>query len=833
MLTRMARTMPSSSARPRRLEGNGFADVFKRGHFGWEYKGTKANLDVAFAQLQRYAIALDNPPLLIVSDIGTTIRIHTNWTNTVSKVYEIAIAELADPDKRGWLKSALSDPEALRPSKTRQQLTEQIAGEFAQLARSLRERGHKPEEVAHFINRLVFCMFAEDVNLLPNNMFTRMLDQALVDPAQFESFSGDLFAAMKSGGRVGFEMVEWFNGGLFNDDLTFALTSDEIRIVQRAAQQYWGDIDPSILGTLFERGLDPDKRSQLGAHYTDRDKIMMIVRPVVVEPLLSDWRSRLTEIEKWYKSASEARARIPVDQKEAKRVYQAARRKEKSSEREAVALCHEFLERLRAYRVLDPACGSGNFLYLALHALKDIERLVAIEMETMALTYGFTFNVPPPMVGPSNVLGIELNPYAAELARVSIWIGEIQWMIRNGFDAGRRPILKKLDSIECGDALMTLMPGTDGEESHWVQTKWPRANAIIGNPPFLGGKLLRSQLGDETIGRLFKLYAAEVPAEADLVTYWIERGRCELRNGTTERVGFVATNSVRGGANRRVLGKIADAPGFLSAWSDEPWTVEGAAVRVSLITYGPALAGEIRRLNGSEVEHINSDLSGTALDFTKVRPLYENNGVAFMGDTKGGSFEIPGEHARQLLQSPRNPNGRSNADVLRPWANGLDLTRRWRDKWIIDFGWEMTEEEASLFEKPFEHVERHVRPARLTNNREHYRKFWWRHVEARPGMWAALRPLSRMIATPEVSRYRVFAFLPTSIVPDHKLQVIARDDDTSFGILASRIHLVWSLKVGNWHGAGNDPRYTISTCFMTFPFPQGLTPNIIRHRLCS
>jgi type IV secretion system protein VirD4 len=254
--------------------GSGFADVFKRNYFALEYKGTKANLDTAFAQLQRYAVALDNPPLLIVSDIGTMIRIHTNWTNSVSKVYEIAIADLEDPEKRGWLKAALSDPNTLRPIKTRQQLTEEVASDFARLARSLRARGHAPDAVAHFINRLVFCMFAEDVKLLPDAIFTQMLERALEDPEEFESFARDLFAAMKGlGGRIGFTKVAWFNGGLFDDDSTFALTKDEIMIVHQAALQYWGDIDPSILGTLFERGLDPDKRSQLGAHYTDRDKI--------------------------------------------------------------------------------------------------------------------------------------------------------------------------------------------------------------------------------------------------------------------------------------------------------------------------------------------------------------------------------------------------------------------------------------------------------------------------------------------------------------------------------------------------------------------------------
>ena len=276
--------------------GRGFADVFKRGSFGWEYKGSHANLDTAFAQLQRYAVALDNPPLLIVSDIGTTIRIHTNWTNSVSKTYSIPVADLEDAEKRGWLKAAFNDPEALRPRRTRQQLTEEVAGDFAALARSLQSRGNDPEAVAHFINRLVFCMFAEDVRLLPDAMFTEMLDRALEDPNEFENFARILFTAMKTGGRVGFTKVAWFNGGLFNDDGVFALTKSEIKLVHNAASQYWGDVDPSILGTLFERGLDPDKRSQLGAHYTDHDKIMMIINPVVLDPLASEWAAAKSEI---------------------------------------------------------------------------------------------------------------------------------------------------------------------------------------------------------------------------------------------------------------------------------------------------------------------------------------------------------------------------------------------------------------------------------------------------------------------------------------------------------------------------------------------------------
>jgi len=374
--------------------GHGFADVFKRSHFAWEYKGTRANLDAALLQLQRYAVALDNPPLLIVSDIGTTIRIHTNWTNSVSRVYDIPIAELGDAEKRGWLKAAFADPEALRPAKTRQQLTEEVAGKFAELARSLHARYVEPEEVAHFINRLVFCMFAEDVKLLKDSIFTRMLDRALEDPSHFEEFTSSLFRAMSTGGHIGFERVAWFNGGLFDNDRVFALTPQEIRLVRDAASRYWGDIDPSILGTLFERGLDPEKRSQLGAHYTDRDKIMMIIEPVIIEPLSAEWAQAKAEIVQQMDKAAtlEAAAKTKGGKAASTALGQAT-----VARNGAQATLDRYLKRLADFRVLDPACGSGNFLYLALRSLKDLalrslkdlEHRAQVEAEALGLPRRF------------------------------------------------------------------------------------------------------------------------------------------------------------------------------------------------------------------------------------------------------------------------------------------------------------------------------------------------------------------------------------------------------------------------------------------------------------
>lgn len=774
--------------------GEGWADVWKRAHFGWEYKGKRRDLNAAFAQLQQYALALENPPLLVVSDMEH-FRIHTNWTNTVSQTHELQLEDLRDAKVREKLKWVFTDPERLRPGKTRQSLTEEAAAEFAKLAQRLRDRGHNAEVVAHFINRLVFCMFAEDVDLLPNGMFKRMLEHSASSPDNFRELASDLFRAMKSGGRVGFEQVAWFNGGLFNDDLALPLDADDLKIALSAAQLDWAEIDPSILGTLFERGLDPDKRSQLGAHYTDREKIMMIVNPVIVQPWLFEWEATkkavAASIEK-SRSAKSASARTKAHD-------------------QAVSDYRAFLNRLRAFRVLDPACGSGNFLYLALLALKDIEHRVSIEAEAMGLQREF------PQVGPSAVKGVEINPYAAELARISVWIGEIQWMRRNGFGVSDRPILKPLDTIECRDAILL---------DCFEKTAWPQADVVVGNPPFLGGKLLKSVLGDDYVKGLFAAYERQVPAEADLVVYWMAKTWELVQRGELKRAGLVTTNSIRGGVNRRVLEPIAAKQQIFEAWDDEAWVVDGAAVRVSIVCFGSENNRTIAKLDGKEVPQINSDLTGTALDLTKARRLPENRNVAFMGDTKGGAFDVEGSLARQWLRLPLNPNGRSNADVLRPWMNGMDVTRRWSGKWIVDFGWTMSETDAALFEAPFSHVKAKVKPEREKNNREAYRKYWWRHVEPRPGMWKALQGLSRFIVTPEVAKHRIFAWLASPVVPDHKLQVIARDDDVTMGILQSRFHQAWATAVGSWHGAGNDPRYTIGTCFETFPFPAGLIPNI-------
>ncbi len=774
----------------------GWADVWKRGHFAWEYKGKHADLDRAFEQLRQYALALENPPLLIVSDM-VRFRIRTNWTNSVSETHEFELEDLARAEVREKLKWAMSDPERLRPGVTRQTLTEQTATTFANLAQTLRQRGNEPRVVAQFVNRLVFCMFAEDVDLLPDNMFTRMLARTVQTPGNFVRYAQQLFRAMADGSEVGFESVAWFNGGLFDDDTALPLEKAEIATVLETASLDWADIDPAILGTLFERGLDPDKRSQLGAHYTDRDMIMRIIEPVVTAPWLAEWETTKEDIEQ-HLARAEAAKTISTRNR---RLGQAD------------SALNTFLERLRTFTVLDPACGSGNFLYLALHALKDLEHLVQLEAEALGLAPGLRF------IGPANVKGIEINPYAAELARVSVWIGEIQWMRHNGFAVSRDPILKPLDTIECRDALMN----TDGTEC-----AWPEADAIVGNPPFLGDKLMRSRLGDGYVDALRPLYGDRVPGGADFVCYWFAKAAQALTDTRTQQAGLVATNSIREGRNRRVLERIVRQASIFNAWSDEPWVLDGAAVRVAQVCFGAQADRKHRRivLNGQPVDCIHADLTADTFDLTRATRLRHNTGVAFRGNSKAGAFDIPGALAREWLQLPANPNGRTNADVLKPLVNGADLMGRSSDRWIINFGPSMSEEEAALYEAPFSHVVDKVRPSRLGNRRKSRRERWWIHGEARPNMWRAIRHLPRCIVTPEVSRHRVFGWLDRGFCPDHRLIVIARDDDTMFGILHSRFHEAWSLRMGTWMGKGNDPVYSTTTTFNTFPFPTHLAPNV-------
>ncbi|MBV2193292.1 MAG: class I SAM-dependent DNA methyltransferase, partial [Azonexus sp.] len=387
---------------------------------------------------------------------------------------------------------------------------------------------------------------------------------------------------------------------------------------------------------------------------------------------------------------------------------------------------------------------------------------------------------------------------------------------RNGYPHALNPILKPLDGIEHRDALLN----PDGSEA-----EWPAADVIVGNPPFLGDKVMRSELGASYVETLRKTYDRRVPGGADLVTYWFEKARAQIEAGKLQGAGLVATQSIRAGANRKVLERIVATTSIFEAWSDEEWVNDGAAVRVSLVGFGPICPlTRSSRLNSLEVASIFADLSAVeGVNLTTAIPLPENRSVAFQGPVKVGAFDIPGPQARQWLTIP-NPNRRPNTEVLRPWANGQDLAKRPSDTWIIDFGVDMPETDAVLYEMPINHVIKHVKPMREAGNRESRKRYWWRHGETVPAYRKATQALTRYISTPRVAKHRYFVWLPTSVLPDSRLYAICRDDDATFGILSSRQHEVWSLANASMHGVGNDPTYNAKSCFETFPFPAGMTP---------
>lgn len=799
--------------------GKAFADVWREGCFVWEYKGKRRTLREAYGQARLYAADLGNPPLLIVSDMKE-IQVYTNFTGLPTQVTVFQFRDLNDPKNRRRLKDAFAQPENWRPDATRESVTRDAAVKFGRIANRLRQRGDDPQAVAHFLNRLVFCLFAEDIDLLPDRIFAEILEESAKDQTKFAPMLKDLFRAMrKKNGRFGTATIPWFNGGLFEDDDVLELGHLEILDLVDAALLDWAAIEPSIFGTLFEQGLNPEKRKAMaglfdaptaptrqkglfdkhgpdkgvGIHYTDPATIMKIVEPVVLAPLRREWEEVKAEIAKHREAKLKARG--------------ASKTKAEEAARDAYL---KFRDRLGRFRVLDPACGSGNFLYLALSHLKDFDLRVQDEARTLDLP------LDAERVTPEAVLGIEINPYAAEIARVTMWIGELQWQVRKGLSITRRPILGTLHQIECRDALLA----PDGSEA-----KWPKADVVIGNPPFLGGTEMPEKLGIEYTERVRSVYGDRLPSRVDLVAYWFEKCRSLIEQNSLNVSGLVATQAIRRGVNRTALDRISANETIFDAWANMPWSIDGADVRVSLVCFGHPGTEHKVFLDGGEVLHINSDLTSDATNLTQVQRLKENTRTAFQGPVKVGAFDVAGENARRWLTHSGNPHGRPNSDVIRPWVNGMDIVRRPSDTWIIDFA-ELTENEAALYERPFEYVVQEIKLGRLANRDTQRRTHWWRLGRSGNDLKQSIASLDRYIATPRVSKHRLFVWMHKMVLPDSRVNAIARHDDTSFGVLHSRFHETWSLRLGGWHGVGNDPQYTPSTGFETFPFPEGLSPNI-------
>ena len=762
----------------------GDADAYLEGHFGWEFKGSDNQLDGALTQLLRYQVYLKTPPLLIVSSFQT-IRIRTNFPGMETIVHEIPVAELEQPEHLEKLRWVFHSPDEFRTNRTVAEATKESADLFTAIVEDMEQRQEDPERVARYLNQIIFCLYSEDAGLLPNALFTQILREYSNDPATFDLAIRNLFAQMAAGGLFGTARVAHFNGDLFNDIDTVEFGPDALGKLLEATEKDWRNIDPSIFGTLFERALDATKRSQLGAHYTDPDDIMRVVEPVVMAPLRREWetvRDRVSDL-LFEDDSDEARIRIEA-----------------------------FRQRLFDLTVLDPACGSGNFLYLALRSLLDLEKEV-IDFDA-AQNWG---NVPlenrtglSPRIRPDQMMGLEINPYAAELARTALWIGFIQWHQANGFPYTQQPILTSLVSISQRDAILS-----DWHTDAPLEPEWPDAECIIGNPPFLGGKRLRAELGDEYVDSLFRVYRDRVPAEADLVCYWFEKARVMLDQGRTKRVGLLATQGIRGGANRRILRRIKQSGDIFLAWSDHPWILDGAAVHISIVGFDDGSETN-RELDGEAVQSINANLT-SGVDLTTAVKLPKNLGAAFMGDTKGGPFDISNSLAQEMLATP-NPHGRGNADVVKPWVNGRDITDRSRNMWIVDFG-DMPEDQAALYEAPFEYTKAKVKPQRETSRSTI--SSWWLHERPRWDMREALKKLDKFIVTPTTSKHRLFAWLSKDVLPDHAVIAIARDDDYTFGVLHSRFHELWARGMGTQvREAESGFRYTPTTCFETFPFPE-------------
>ena len=826
----------------------GFADVWKKGCFGWEYKGKKKardvvvhiddgcfgweykgkkkNLDDAYKQLLRYREALLNPPLLVVCDFDRYI-VRTNFNGTVQETHEFTNDQIDHPENFRLLRALFENPDFLKPQRTTAQVTEKLAETIAEVAKSLQKREaeeladartraemnfaqRKNLRMARFLNRIVFCFFAEDTGLLPKNLFSEVLKSGLDDPRHLAETLENLFAVMAKGGTFGKDRIRHFNGHLFEESTVFELTEDELKKLADAGEADWQFIQPSIMGTLFERALEPEQRSQLGAHYTSEADIKTLVEPVLMAPLRREW-------EELKSAGADVRRRdaLPPTHRRSPQPPNVGSYRAK---------LEAFQKKLAAVSVLDPACGSGNFLYVSLQLLLGLEK----EAITYATQLGFKLT---PQVSVQQLRAIEINPYAYELAQVSVQIGFLQWRRDNGFDNDRSPVLQNLDGFQNEDALLvphfrskakTLKEAQAGEHAgddalkFYTVREWPKCDVVVGNPPFLGGKLLRRELGDAYVDALFETYGQRVRPEADLCCYWFSKAQQLIAAHRCRRAGLLATQGIRGGANREVLNEIKKTGDIFFAASDRDWVLAGANVHVSMVGFDDGTE-TVRTLDGKSVEVINPNLTAVA-DVTTAKALEANLDLAFMGTTKGGPFDIPESMALELLLAP-NPHGRPNSDVVVPWVNGMDLTQRPSGTWIIDFGVSLAESDAAKYAAVYEYARAHVKPQR-DESRTTIRE-WWLHERRRGEMRVALAPLARFVCTTRVSKHRLFVWLQAPTLPDSATFAFARSGDVLFGLLHSRIHEVWARLQGTQvRERESGFRYTPTSCLENFAFPR-------------
>lgn len=804
-----------SGAEPEASE-RGFADVWRKECFAWEYKGKRKNLDEAYKQLLRYRESLLNPPLLVVCDFERFI-IRTNFNGTVQETYDFDLTRIDEP--RNWrvLRALFADPESLKPVRTTAEVTEALAGHIAEIAKSLQKREaveltdartraemnfaqRKNLRIARFLNRLVFCFFAEDTGLLPPDLFSNLLKLGLDDPHHLATTMENLFGVMATGGTFGGDKIRHFNGHLFEEATVFELTDDELKRLAEAGESSWQFIQPSIMGTLFERALEPEQRSQLGAHYTSEADIKTLVEPVLMAPLRREWAALKGELAPAYvkgKGTPAQRGKLAAFQK-----------------------------KLSATTVLDPACGSGNFLYVSLQLLLGLEK----EVLAYATQLGFKL---APKVGVQQLRALEINPYAYELAQVSVQIGYLQWRRDNGFDNDRSPVLQNLDGFKNEDALLEPHFGrkaknlkearadehaADTSLKFYTERVWPKCDVIVGNPPFIGNKRLRAALGDDCTAAIFDTFGNRLPATSDFCCYWFEKARDHIAKGKCQRAGLLATTGSKQMSSRRAFERIKESGKIFFAISDRDWFDAGTAIRICMVGFAAPDAADKPMLDDQPVAEINADLS-SGLDLTGKKYLQANEKLCFMGTTKVGDFDIPQETAWSMLHEV-NPHGRPNSDVLRPFRNGSDLVQDDSNRWIVDFGVGTKMEEAALYAVPFKHVVEQVKPERVKNNRKVRAQNWWLLGETIPAFRKAISSMSRYLGTARVAKHRLFVWQDSPVLPDSKVIAIAFADDYRFGVLQSKVHEAWTLATCAWHGIGNDATYNPTECFETFAFPQ-------------
>jgi hypothetical protein len=825
-------------------EATNFIDYWKAGHVAAEAKAGGGGADdlllrKAFGQVRNYVAHVPGtpPPYLMVVDVTRTAIVWDRWTGAYGDFAagrRIPLASLHErPDDIRLLQDLFSSPESRDPRLKAQAVTKEIAGKLAQLAASLEDRGLDPERVARFLMRCVFCFFAEDVNLLPKDLFRRTLETArrAGTPADVAEVLANLWQTMDRGGMFGAERVHRFNGHFFRAIESLALESRDLELLTEASRFDWSGVEPSIFGTLLVRALDPEERHRLGAEYTPREYIERLVEPTVVEPIRERWTA----------------VQGAVLQLEA-----TGRKKDRDA---AVKQLREFHEWMRGLRFLDPACGSGNFLYVTMAAVKRIELEVLNELERVAGREQKEAVLEE--VHPRQFYGIEVKPWAREIAELTLWIGYHQfWRETHGGRTPPDPILEDTGTIECRDAVLAwdeilhrpekdrpdptprivhpvtgeLVPNPAARLPYYQyvgakKAQWPRADFIIGNPPYMGQSRQRDAFGDGYVDALRRSYG-KVPDSVDLVTYWWYRAADAVARGSALRAGLITTKSIAQGQNRSII-EAAQYAGATVTWAipNHPWIDDtgGAAVRVAMtvLSNGGALArwfevddrGEI--VQGQVVERLNSDLSPHAdIASASKAPLLSNAGVCSDGvKLHGSGFILSPEEASELINTDEQVK-----DVVRPYRNGRDVAQRSRGLWVIDFGMR-DESEAKAYHRPYQIVRDRVKPQRDANNDRSTREKWWNFGRNREEFRPALDRTARFIVTVDTARHRYFLFMPPETVCDDKLVCVALQDSFSLGVLSSAIHAAWATAAGGRLGVGNDPVYVKTRCFDAFPFP--------------